>query len=195
MKIRSIRAVQAQFPEPAASGTGKKKYKTAPRPSWMESGPVANPLTRYPRYAEYRPSWTPTWGGFGCLIEAEDGSWGFATASHGRPVAAIIDDYLGPRLLGESCLATEKCYDMMVRMGAPYGAAGLHSYAVSAIDLALWDLKGKLLHRPVYELIGGPARDELFCYSTGGDTDWYMELGFRATKLPVRTARPTVWRG
>ena len=36
----------------------------------------------------------------------------------------------------------------------------------------------------MYELIGGPARDELFCYSTGGDTDWYMELGFRATKLP-----------
>ena len=150
----------------------------------MESGPVANPMTRYPRYAAYRPSWTPTWGGFGCLVEAEDGSWGFATASHGRPVAAVIDDYLGPRLLGESCLATEKCYDMMVRMGAPHGAAGLHSYAVSAIDLALWDLKGKLLQRPVYELIGGPARDELFCYSTGGDTDWYMELGFRATKLP-----------
>ena len=150
----------------------------------MESGPVANPMTRYPRYAAYRPSWTPTWSGFGCLVEAEDGSWGFATASHGRPVAAIIDDYLGPRLEGESCLATEKCYDMMLRMGAPHGAAGLHSYAVSAIDLALWDLKGKLLQRPVYELIGGPARDELFCYSTGGDTDWYMELGFRATKLP-----------
>ena len=184
MKIRSIRAVQARFPETVAAGPGQKQYNTAPRPSWMESGPVANPMTRYPRYAAYRPSWTPTWSGFGCLVEAEDGSWGFATASHGRPVAAIIDDYLGPRLEGESCLATEKCYDMMVRMGAPHGATGLHSYAVSAIDLALWDLKGKLLQRPVYELIGGPARDELFCYSTGGDTDWYMELGFRATKLP-----------
>ena len=99
-------------------------------------------------------------------------------------VAAMIDDYLGPRLEGEPCLATEKCYDMMVRMGAPHGATGMHAYAVSAIDLALWDLKGKLLQRPVYELIGGPARDELFCYSTGGDTDWYMELVFKATKLP-----------
>ena len=118
MKIRSIRAVQARFPEPAASGTEKKEYETAPRPSWMESGPVANPKTRYPRYAAYRPSWTPTWGGFGCLVEAEDGSWGFATASHGRPVAAVIDDYLGRGCFGESCLATEKCYDMMVRMGS-----------------------------------------------------------------------------
>ena len=45
------------------------------------------------------------------------------------------------------------------------------------------DLKGKLLDRPVYELLGGPARDSVFCYATGNDTDWHMELGFRATKL------------
>ena len=185
MKIKSIRAVQINLPEtgPLAKPS-KVEYKTARRPPWVESGPVANPMTRYPRYAEYRPSWTPSWPDFGVVIEAEDGTWGFATANHGRPVAALVDDYLAPRLIGESCLATEKCYDMMVRMGAPFGATGLHSYAISAIDLALWDLKGKILDRPVYELLGGPARDELFCYSTGGDTDWYMELGFPATKLP-----------
>ena len=185
MKIKSIRAVQINLPEigPLAKPS-KVKYETARRPPWVESGPVANPMTRYARYAEYRPSWTPSWPDFGCVVEAEDGTWGFATANHGRPVAALIDDYIGPRLIGESCLATEKCYDMMVRMGAPFGATGLHAYATSAIDLALWDLKGKLLERPVYELLGGPARDELFCYSTGGDTDWYMELGFTATKLP-----------
>ena len=185
MKIKSIRAVQLNLPEtgPLAKPS-KVEYKTARRAPWVESGPVANPMTRYPRYGEYRPSWTPSWPDFGCVVEAEDGTWGFATANHGRPVAALIDDYLGPRLVGESCLATEKCYDMMVRMGAPFGATGLHAYATSAIDLALWDLKGKLLDRPVYELLGGPARDELFCYSTGGDTDWYMELGFPATKLP-----------
>ena len=56
-------------------------------------------------------------------------------------------------------MATEKCYDMLVRMGAPYGATGLHSYAVSAIDLAIWDLKGKLMDIPVYQLLGGPARE------------------------------------
>ena len=88
MKISSIRAVQARFPNPYTAPAAKKKYKTARRPSWMESGPVANPMTRYPRYAAYRPSWTPTWSSFGCLVEAEDGSWGFATGSHGRPVAA-----------------------------------------------------------------------------------------------------------
>ena len=185
MKITSIRAVDVPLRETSArSQPSSIEYKTARRPSWVESGPVANPMSRYPRYASYRPSWMPTWNNMGCVVEAEDGTKGFAVANHGRPVAALIDDYLGPRLEGESCLATEKCYDMMVRMGAPYGATGLHAYAVSAIDLALWDLKGKLLQRPVYELLGGPARDELFCYSTGGDTDWYVELGFMATKLP-----------
>ncbi|MFW6174323.1 MAG: enolase C-terminal domain-like protein [Chloroflexota bacterium] len=185
MKIKSIRAVSLDLPDNRpASHPSDRQFTTARRPSWVESGPVANPMTRYPRYADYRPSWTPRWGNFGCVVEAEDGTWGFAIGNHGRPVAALIDDYFGPRLEGESCMAIEKLYDMAVRMCAPFGASGLASYAISAIDLALWDLKGKILGRPVYELIGGPAKDELFCYSTGADTDWYMELGFSATKLP-----------
>ena len=183
MKIKSIRAVSADFLRPPVLDESVSKKS---RPSWASSGPVANPMTRYGRYAEFRPLWMPNWENFGCLVEAEDGTWGFAVGNHGKPVATIIDEYLGPRLVGENCMAIEKIYDMMVRMGSPYGATGLHSYAVSAIDLALWDLKGKILDRPVYELLGGPARDELFCYSTGGDTDWYMELGFEATKLPCK---------
>ena len=57
--------------------------------------------------------------------------------------------------------------------------------AISAVDLALWDLKGKLLQRPVYELLGGKQKDKLFCYATGFDLEWYLELGFRAVKLPM----------
>ncbi len=185
MKIKSIRAVSAGLPSQfAGAEPSGREFKTARRPSWWEHGPVANPVTRYPRYAAFRPSWLPEWDNFGCLVEAEDGTWGFALANGGRPVAALIDDYFGPRLEGESCLATEKIYDMAVRMCAPFGATGIASFAISAIDLALWDLKGKIFDKPVYELLGGPARDELFCYSTGADTDWYMELGFKATKLP-----------
>jgi L-rhamnonate dehydratase len=95
----------------------------------------------------------------------------------------VIDGYLGERIVGESAMAIEKVHDMLERMCSPFGTGGLASYAVSAIDLALWDLKGKLLERPVYELLGGPAREELDCYATGNDTDWYVECGFEATKL------------
>ena len=177
MKIVSIEARIYEPPKPSSDSLPSKD-------SWITSGPVANPMSRYPRYAAFRPSWTPTWDNFMCVITAEDGTTGSAIANYGTPVASIISEYLGPRLVGESVMAIEKCYDMMVRMCAPFGATGIASYAVSAIDLALWDLKGKLLDLPVYELLGGPSKDEIQCYATGGDTDWYMELGFGGTKLP-----------
>ena len=82
MKIKSIRTVQLNLPETAPLATPSTvQYKTARRPSWVEDGPVANPTTRYPRYAAYRPSWRPLWHDFGCVVEAEDGTWGFAPAN------------------------------------------------------------------------------------------------------------------
>jgi L-rhamnonate dehydratase len=51
------------------------------------------------------------------------------------------------------------------------------------VDLAIWDALGKLLEQPVYRLLGGPHKEKLFCYATGNDVDWYMELGFQAFKL------------
>ena len=81
-------------------------------------------------------------------------------------------------------MATEKLFDMMSRLATPYGSQGMASYAISAVDLALWDLKGKVLNRPVYELLGGPQKEKIFCYATGFESAWYLELGFRAMKLP-----------
>jgi len=96
---------------------------------------------------------------------------------------SLINEHYAPLLAGENALATDRLWDMMMRMASPYSPAGLASYAISAVDLALWDLKGKILRLPVYELAGGPARERQFCYATGNDTDWYMELGFKAMKL------------
>jgi len=176
MKIKDIKAVPISTPPPA--------YLTqARRPSWFETAEVANPMSRYPKYKAHRNQWRPPWGEVACIVTAEDGTWGLGMTTHGAPVASIINDHLAPMLLDEDCMATEKLWDMMFRLASPYSSAGLASYAISAVDLALWDLKGKMLQRPVYELLGGPARDEIFCYATGNDTDWHMELGFQATKL------------
>ena len=156
----------------------------ARRPAWTEAAEVAGPVSRYPRYKKLRAAWRPSWPAVGCIVTASDGSWGFGISRYGAPVIETINGHLGPLLRGEPAMATEKLWDMMVRMASPYGAPGLGAYAISAIDLALWDLKGKLLGRPVYEIIGGPSRPRIECYATGGDTDWHMELGFRATKYP-----------
>jgi L-rhamnonate dehydratase len=176
MKIASVQAVRVTLPPREAT--------TAPRRApWSQNAEVANPMSRYPRVKAHRSMWLPRWEGVWCKVTAEDGTWGLGSTGYGRPVAAIIDDHLGPQLVGEDCFATEKLADMLFRLTKPYGSTGLASYAVSAIDLALWDLKGKLLDRPVYELLGGPQKDRIFCYCTGNDVDWYQELGFRAFKL------------
>ena len=91
-------------------------------------------------------------------------------------------------------MATEKLWDVMRRISAPYGSAGLASYAISAVDNALWDLKGKLLGRPVYELLGGPQKESIPCYASNTDLSygtehsiaWFLELGFKAVKLFLR---------
>ena len=91
-------------------------------------------------------------------------------------------------------MAIDKHWDLMRRASSPYGAHGLTSYAISAVDNALWDLKGKLLGIPVYELLGGPVKDKIFCYAsntmltygTENYIDWFLELGFKAVKLFVR---------
>ncbi len=176
MKIKDILAF------PVALGSSDP-HAEARRPSWAAGTEVANPMSKYPRYKRHRRLWTPSWPPLACVVTAEDGTWGLGFTTHSGPVAPIINDHFAPLLAGEECTAIERLWDMMFRISSPYGSSGLASYAISAVDLALWDLKGKLLERPVYELLGGPARDGIFCYATGNDTDWYMELGFRATKL------------
>lgn len=141
---------------------------------------MGKPVSRYPRL---KKAGQPPWRAIACVVTADDDTWGLGISLFGAPVCHIINDHFAPNLIGEPCMATEKVWDMMVRMTAPYGGAGLASYAISAVDTALWDLKGKLLEKPVYELLGGPQKDRIFCYATGFDTDWYMELGFKATKL------------
>ena len=182
MNIASVQAVTLDF--------GERRATSKPRASWTEDARVGSPMARYPRYAEVRSSWTPDWPGVGVVVTAEDGAQGLGIGALGRPMAALVDDYLGPRIVGEPALATERLYDMMLRLCSPFGATGLASYAVSAIDLALWDLKGKVLDRPVYELLGGPSRDEIVCYATGPQHEWHLELGFTATKHPCRYGPP-----
>lgn len=176
MKIVSVEAVRVNLPA------------TSPlegsRPSWAEHAEVANPMSRYPHVKRRRAMWLPKdWETVWCKVTAEDGTWGLGLTDHGAPVAAVINEHLAPQLVGQDCMATDRIADMMFRMTKPYGTVGLASYAISAVDLALWDLKGKLLGQPVYSLLGGPARDKMYCYVTGNDVDWYLELGFTAFKL------------
>src|SRR3954470_1560010 len=71
------------------------------------------------------------------------------------------------RLIGQDPFRTERLWQDMYRaFFYPPGREKVH--ALGALDLALWDLKGKALDVPVYDLLGGLARDHCECYFTGG---------------------------
>ena len=174
MKIKSIEAMKLRIPGwDRAQAPGR-------RPPWTQTFRSANPMSKYPEKTAMVPArWEPVW----VKITAEDGTFGLGRTDYGDPVAAIINHHFAPLLQGEDCFAIEKCWDLMFRATRAYGAGGLTSYAISAVDLALWDLSGKLLDKPVYDLIGGKVRDRIPCYVTGNDVDWNIECGFQMFKL------------
>ena len=175
MNIREIRAAAVKNTAPL----GRDKAKPA---AWGNDH--ANPMARYPEFSNQGPRFAPPWSEVICVVTAEDGTWGMGMTSHSGPVVTIINDYFAPLLVGENVFATERMWNLMVRCAnAHFGVSGLASYAVSAVDLALWDLKGKLLGHPVYELLGGPARERMRCYATGVNIENFLELGFEAIKL------------
>lgn len=177
MKIRSIHAFAI-----ASDLVGGPARTPARRPAWTADAEVASPMAHFARFKRMRSSWRPQWPSVACLVTAQDGSWGLGMTRYGSPVIGIINEHLAPLLVDEPCDDIDHLWKMMQGMTSPY-AGGLASYAISAIDLALWDLKGKHQRAPVYDLLGGPARTHIDCYATGNDTDWHLELGFQATKI------------
>lgn len=180
MKIKSIRAAVIDV---------TPQITTQSRVPRGQVEGFVSPMARYPEMK--RSVWNNRWTRAACVVTAEDGTWGFGMTNHSGPVEQIINGHFAPLLTGQNCMATEKLWDVMQRAASPYGNGGLASYAISAVDNALWDLKGKLLRRPVYELLGGPQKEKIFCYASNTDLSygtehsvaWFLELGFKAIKL------------
>jgi D-galactarolactone cycloisomerase len=108
-----------------------------------------------------------------CLVKitADDGTfgWGEGHAPLGpRATQAVVEDVLGPLLIGQDALAIERHWERMYGSMRLRGhSTGYQLEAMSAVDIALWDLVGKLLEVPVYQLLGGPFRMELPAYASG----------------------------
>jgi len=82
-----------------------------------------------------------------------------------EPNAFTIRHALRPYLIGRDPLATELISDQMLRMDR-HGKSGYFVTGASAIDIALWDLKGKAWNQPVYRLLGGPTRPAVPAYAS-----------------------------
>lgn len=96
------------------------------------------------------------------------GELGMAYGNGGRAGVAALVEAVEKFVIGHDCFSTEKIYDELVRTTFwGLGGGPVWFGAISAIDEALWDIKGKILNRPVYDLLGGPCRDELRVYANG----------------------------
>ena len=97
-------------------------------------------------------------------IETDEGVIGIGGPMD-KAVAFIVENELTRYLIGRNPLATEFLWDIMHR-GSVHGRQGNTMIAISAIDNALWDLKGRYFNAPVYSLIGGPTRTEVPAYAS-----------------------------
>jgi L-alanine-DL-glutamate epimerase-like enolase superfamily enzyme len=82
-----------------------------------------------------------------------------------KEAAIVVDEQLKPFLLGKDALAQEKLWDQMYRSNR-HSRRGHFLMAISAVDNALWDLRGRYFKTPVYRLLGGPTRSSVEAYAS-----------------------------
>jgi L-alanine-DL-glutamate epimerase-like enolase superfamily enzyme len=124
-------------------------------------------------------------GSFCVEIEATDGTKGFATGFGGPPGCWLVQQHFERFLLGRDPRAVNDLYEQMYRASMFYGRKGLPIAVISVIDLALWDLLGKIRNEPVYQMIGGATRDRLHFYCTGPEPAAAQKMGFIGGKVPL----------
>lgn len=110
--------------------------------------------------------------------------------------ALLIRDTLANEIKGKNALNTNACWWAMVRRIRNLGRSGIASMAISCLDVALWDLKSKLLGAPLVTLMGGAVRDSVPVYGSGGFTSYsdtqlerqfsgWVEQGIRRVKMKI----------
>lgn len=161
-------------------------YHSQKEGHWIVDTDIANPMSGYDEYQASRTSW-----GIGVLgsilVEVEDnlGNVGIATGFGGEPAAFLIQQHYSRFVVGVDPRNTNLMWDQMFRASMFYGRKGLALAAISVVDLAIWDLLGKLRQEPIWALIGGETRDELEFYYTGPRPEIAKNTGFVGGKVPL----------
>ena len=146
----------------------------APRPRPASKGvgrPVGTPLTVLEGLSDPRGTTTAglapgrTWL-VAVELEDENGLVGAGTAGFGNPATIELLRQLEPLVLGSAPSEVGQVWETMYRATLNVGRRGVVLHAISAVDIALWDLFGKQLAVPVYELLGGRMRPSLPAYAS-----------------------------
>ena len=110
------------------------------------------------------------WGEFLFIeVNTDEGitGWGEITTTTdiaNRALTAMLRQ-IGPMMVGEDPAQIERLWHKLFRSFTYMGSRGAAVECLSGIDIALWDIRGKALGKPIYELLGGPVRDEIALYT------------------------------
>jgi L-rhamnonate dehydratase len=143
-------------------------------------------MSLYPDYRKSRTSWgINVLGSIFVKLTASDGTVGFATGFGGPPACWLIEKHFARFVLDADPRDTNRIWDQMFKASIFYGRKGITMAAISVVDLALWDLQGKIRGEPVYKLIGGRTKDVIPFYCTGPDPAAAKRMGFWGGKVPL----------
>ena len=127
-------------------------------------------------------------------VFTNDGQVGLGNAALAPQVTKqVIDLYLRPLLMGQDPWDVERLWQHMYRKTMAFGRKGIGMVAISALDIALWDLLGKSAKQPVYRILGGRTKTRIPVYASrlysmelsklAAEAKRYKDDGYRAMKL------------
>lgn len=171
--------------------------------SWGEfvEFPLVTVMSKYDQYRnaegdnpQARRKWMGPVGDVVVEIETDANITGVGHATWATgAIATIIEESLSKLIVGQDARRREELWEKMYRATIPFGRRGAAIEAISAVDIALWDIAGKAAEKPVYELLGGPVTDTIPCYASNlhpvsheileEEAMQYVEEGFEAMKL------------
>ncbi|HJQ73631.1 MAG TPA: enolase C-terminal domain-like protein [Gaiellaceae bacterium] len=177
MSPERVARVRALLPE--TSPGGGKDFLDAP---------IASPMSIFPEFRTARSFGLDALGTFVVEVETSSGEVGIGVSTGGAPACWLVEHSFAPLVEGRPLDALEEIWERMWRSSLFFGGKGLHLNALSAVDLALWDARGRVRGEPVFRLAGGAAREEIRFYATGPDPLRAAAGGFAGVKVSLGQA-------
>jgi L-alanine-DL-glutamate epimerase-like enolase superfamily enzyme len=133
------------------------------------------------------------------VSDAGVSGWGECAFDGGDLMKTFVDDRLKREVVGKNLFDVRKLWDWMFFENHDLGPGGALPNAIAGVDIALWDLKGRLLKQPIYNLLGGRYRDKVAAYGSVPirrgrvsvedcvkSCRHFVEQGFKAVKVRIQ---------
>ena len=130
------------------------------------------------------------------FIETDEGIIGLGECFRRQPevTKTVVENILAPAIIGKDPVNTDQRFHDMVSVGYALEIGGAIWIAIAGLDIAMWDIKGKSLNLPIYEILGGKIQEKMPVYASSMKRDlepkdeakravYFAEQGVRAYKL------------